>query len=333
LDVWLQFLVSAAVVAAAGVRLARDGDTLAQATGLGGMWMGAILVAAMTSLPELSTGVSAVLAGHPSLAGGDIFGACMANMMILALADLSTRGGRMLTRVSVNQALVGTLAIGLCVIAALGILLDGPTAGLPVGVATLLIGFVYAAGMRLLHVNRGAPPFRTEAEVAEMRPSTVGARRAIVGFTAGALMIVVAAPIAAVSAAEIADRLQVSHGFAGAVFLALTTTLPEAAVTVGAVRAGAYGLAVGNLLGSSCFNVATLVVLDVVHGPGSILAAFDPSVLIAALFSVLLIALAVLEVLNKSERRLWLLEPGPTFMLVAYGVGLFAVFHSGVVGH
>ncbi|NNG14991.1 MAG: sodium:calcium antiporter, partial [Gemmatimonadales bacterium] len=42
---WLTFLISATVVAAAGVRLARDGDTIAEVTGLGGAWVGAILVA------------------------------------------------------------------------------------------------------------------------------------------------------------------------------------------------------------------------------------------------------------------------------------------------
>jgi Ca2+/Na+ antiporter len=50
MPVWLVFLLSALVVAAAGVRLARDGDDIAQASGLGGLWVGAILVAAATSL-------------------------------------------------------------------------------------------------------------------------------------------------------------------------------------------------------------------------------------------------------------------------------------------
>ena len=65
---WLVFVLSGAVVAAAGVRLARDGDRLGEETGLGGMWIGAILVAGATSLPELLTDLNAIRDGNPSLA-------------------------------------------------------------------------------------------------------------------------------------------------------------------------------------------------------------------------------------------------------------------------
>jgi len=317
------------VVALAGIRLARDGDTLAEGTGLGGLWMGAILVAAATSLPELTTGVNAVLQGHPSLAAGDLFGACMANMMILAVSDLVTRGPRMLTRVTVNQALVGAVGISLTVIAALGILLDSGHTAIVLGWPTLAIAFTYTAGMRLLHVNREAPPFRTEAQVEKVAPTPTQLRTGLVGFVVSAAAIIVAAPTLASSAAQLGEQFGVSEGFAGMIFLAITTTLPEAAVTLGAIRIGAYSLAVGNLLGSNCFNIAVLVPLDLVFGRGSLMAALDPTLVIAALFATLLMGLAVLEALNKSEKRIWLLEPGPTFMLLTYAVGLVAVYRAG----
>ena len=59
--VWLEFAVALLLIAAAGSRLARAGDVIAQRTGLGGTWIGLVLVATVTSLPELITGVSAVV--------------------------------------------------------------------------------------------------------------------------------------------------------------------------------------------------------------------------------------------------------------------------------
>ena len=131
---WALFLITAAAVAGAGIRLAHDGDVIAEETGLGGAWVGAILVAAATSLPELITDIHAVLQDHVALAVGDLFGSNMANMLILAVADLTTRDPGMLTRVAINQALVGTLAISVTALAVLGVVAGG---GLPlVGVGS-----------------------------------------------------------------------------------------------------------------------------------------------------------------------------------------------------
>jgi cation:H+ antiporter len=319
---WLTFAVSAAAVIAAGIRLARDGDTIAAGTGLGGMWIGAILLAAATSLPELVTDVSAVWQGDPGLAVGDLFGSSMANMLILAVADLLVRQTRVLTRVAVNQATVGVIGICLTTVAGLGVLAGGGSI-LGVGWATLVIAGGYVVGMRLLHANRPEPPFRTPAQVTEAKPRADALRSAVTGFAAGALVIVVAAPFLASSTAELAGRLGISHGFAGMVLLAITTSMPEVVVTTAAVRAGAYDLAVGNLLGSNCFNMAVLVPLDLAQGPGSLLAVVDRELAVAALASVVLTSLALLDVLDRAERRRWAFEPGPVLMIAAYAAGLY----------
>lgn len=325
---WLVFVLSGVAVAAAGMRLARDGDAIASRTGLGGLWVGAILVAAATSLPELSTDLSAVRQGHPSLAVGDLFGSNLANLAILALADLAVRRTRILTRVAINQALVGVLGICLTAIAAAGVVSSGfSLAGL--AWPTVAIAFAYGAGMRLLHRNRPEPPFRSPEDVATARRRAVPLRRAIVGFGLSTLVILVAAPWLARSGADLAGQLGLSTGFVGLVLVALATSLPELAVSVESIRNKAYDLTVGNLLGSNCFNMAALVILDVADGPGSLLARSDGTALIGALFGILMTALALLDILNKSEKRIWVLEPGPVFILLAYVAGLYLAYRAG----
>lgn len=75
-------------------------------------------------------------------------------MLILAIADLLTRQPRLLNRVAINQALVGTLGVCLMVIAVLGVLAGGGVGAFPLGWSSGVIGFGYVAGMRLLHRNR-----------------------------------------------------------------------------------------------------------------------------------------------------------------------------------
>lgn len=324
LTAWVVFLLSGAAVAGAGIRLAKDGDTIAEGTGLGGMWVGAILVAGATSLPELTTDIHAVLQGHPGLAIGDLFGSNMANMMVLAVADLLSRQGRMLTRVVVNQALVATLAILLTTIALVGTLSKAGSIG-GVGWPALVIGFTYFAGMRLLHRNRAEPPFSTNKQ-SRPQSNRAGLSGAALGFGLATIVILVAAPYLASSTAALAERLGISEGFAGMVLLAATTSLPEAVVSYASVRAGAYDLAVGNLFGSNCFNMAVILPLDIVFGHGSILAAVPFELTVGGLFAVLLMSLAVLDVLNKSDRRWWIVEPGPAFMVLAYIGGLYLTY-------
>ncbi|HUX11106.1 MAG TPA: sodium:calcium antiporter, partial [Terriglobia bacterium] len=56
--IWLQFLVCTVVIVFAGSRLSRYGDVIAEKTGMGRTWIGVILMASATSLPELFTGIS-----------------------------------------------------------------------------------------------------------------------------------------------------------------------------------------------------------------------------------------------------------------------------------
>ena len=88
---WLQFAVCTAVIGAAGYQLSRYGDVIAERTGLGRTLVGVIMVATVTSLPELMTGISAVaVVGVPNIALGDALGSCIFNLLILLV--LGTAG-------------------------------------------------------------------------------------------------------------------------------------------------------------------------------------------------------------------------------------------------
>jgi cation:H+ antiporter len=326
---WLVFLLSGAAVVLAGMRLARDGDAIAERTGLGAAWVGAILVAAATSLPELTTDVYAVRQGNASLAIADLFGSSMANMLILAIADLVTIRRRILMRLAVNQAIVGTLAITLTAVGAVGILTGDRLVVGPIGWAPIAIGLGYLSGMRLLHLNREEPPFETAEEAARARALAPSLRRSAVGFALAALVILVAARFLAASAADVADAYGLSRGFVGLALLAVTTSLPELTVTLASVRAGSYDLAVGNLLGSNCFNMTLLAPLDLVDGAGSLLARAEPSVTVGAIFALILTGQTLIEVLNRSERRIWFIEPNAALRIATYALGLYLVYQVG----
>lgn len=85
---WIKFLICTSLIVYSGTKLSKYGDIIAEKTGIGGTLIGVALMASVTSLPELVTGISSVTyADVPDIAAGDVLGSCVFNMLILAFLD------------------------------------------------------------------------------------------------------------------------------------------------------------------------------------------------------------------------------------------------------
>ncbi|MGD9753809.1 MAG: sodium:calcium antiporter [Acidimicrobiia bacterium] len=331
----LLFVVGAAALVRIGTALAVAGDELAEQSRLGRLFIGTLLVAFATSLPEVATDVTAAVNDAPDLAVGDLFGSSMANMAILAIIDLRHRG-RVWPAAELGHARVAAVAMVLTAIAALAMLTPPGLSVGWVGFDTVLIAGLYVAAMAWLRraplplrgSAAGDPPLLVPLQepVGLAGEHRAGSRRgAMVRFALAALGILVAAPVVALSAKQIADASGVEETFIGTTLLAVTTSLPELVVALAAVRIGAHDLAVGNLFGSNAANMAVLLVLDIAYLDGPILAAVDPLQTTAAVGAMLLMALAVAALVGGTETRIRRLEPDAVMLLVAYVGAIVAV--------
>ena len=124
--IWIQFILSAAVLVFTAIRLAAYSDVIAVRTRLSGLFIGTLLMAAATSLPELLSGINAIRVGIPNLAAGSMFGSSMFNMFVLALLDLLNQNARVLRRVAMNHALTASLGNMLAGLAVFFILANIP---------------------------------------------------------------------------------------------------------------------------------------------------------------------------------------------------------------
>lgn len=296
------FLVSAAVVIRSGLALSKAGDLLADQTGLGRLWVGTVFLAIATSLPELVTNLSAVGLDAPALAGGNILGANMINVVVLA-ALVSLFPAVAVRRMGRDQRWLVATALALTGVVTVLVALGGPGNLGPVSLGTVIILGGYAAGMAAVYRTRsleeGSP-----AEVGgspERKPQLL--RRAWFRFGLAAAGVLVAAPLLAASADRLADILGVSGSFMGVLAVALVTTMPETSVTFGALRLGSGEMALGNVYGSCAFNVAILGLADLLY-PKPIFHALDRSHVAAGLGALLLMALGVVFLSLRARRRL-----------------------------
>ena len=146
---WLQLAGAAIVILGASNFLAKSADVIAFKTGLGRAFIGVVLLATATSLPELGTGVSAITLGEPDLAVGDAFGSNLFNLLIIGLLDLYWRNGPILGSVSISAVLIGSLGIVVIALGATAMLIHNFTPAMgnwtlsPVTVLILLV-FLFA---------------------------------------------------------------------------------------------------------------------------------------------------------------------------------------------
>ena len=84
----LVFVAAAGVTLAAGAALAQTGEAISHQIGMTGVVFGATILAAVTALPELSTGLAAVRIGDHELAISDIFGGNAFLPVLFLLATL-----------------------------------------------------------------------------------------------------------------------------------------------------------------------------------------------------------------------------------------------------
>jgi cation:H+ antiporter len=303
----LQFALCAALIARAGFVLSRSADRLAGLYGWGRGWVGLALLATVTSLPELASGISAVaLVDAPNLAVGNALGACVVNLAFLVVVDALQRHQPMYRDASATHLLSAGFGVVMLGFVALSLQVGARApAILNVGVYSPLLLALYLLALHSVHAHErlalaaAANPAGTVAGDAGMT-----LRREWQHFAAAALVVVAAGLWLPEAADGLAQALGLSRSFVGTILMALVTTLPEMAVTVSALRLGALDMAIGNLLGSNLFNVMILAIDDLFYLRGPLLADAAPVHGGTAVTALVMTGLVIVGLVMRPQGRL-----------------------------
>jgi cation:H+ antiporter len=328
--VWVTFFLSAAVVVIAAIKLAGYGDVIAVRTRLGGVFVGTIFLAGATSLPELLASVSSFRAGVPNLAAGNLFGSNMVNMLLLALVDLITFQVPLMRKIAINHALTATLTTILMLMAAISIMADFHSTIGWVGTDSLVIILIYFGGVWLIQRESNGPSSSPAPVRIEPGPEFPSLLKGIVGFVISATVLVLVVPQLVRDSSEIAVITGMGTGLVGTAMLSVVTSLPELMAAIAAVRIGAYDMAVGNLFGSSVFNMLGVGIADFFYTDGRFLAAIDPNFALVALLGMLLTSMALLGNLARVERKILFMELDTLAIISVYIFGMYLLFSRGV---
>jgi cation:H+ antiporter len=333
--VWIEFIICVVIVVAASSVLSRYADVIAEKTGLGRAWVGAILLAGVTSLPELVSGITAVsLLNAPNLAIGGIVGSNLFNVVLIAVMDLAYQPGSILSQAQEGHILSGGLGIVLMGLVVIGSLLGPVFNGTGIlGISFISIGIiiVYLFGARLLARFQSKRMVEVlELEAAQLHYEQISKTRTYITFALASLVVVAAG----VWLGSIADRIAVETGlgrsFVGVFFLGVSTSLPEIAASLAAVRMGAIDLAIGNVLGSNLFNVTLLAVYDIFDGPQNLWASMSTANALALVIAIMMTAVVIISLIYRaSPKTPWRMSWDGAALLAMYGAAFLLLYSLG----
>jgi cation:H+ antiporter len=332
--VWLQFVACLAIILFAGTKLARYGDAIAEKTGLGRIWIGLVLLAFITTAPELVTGVSsAALVELPDLSLGTLLGSCIFNLAILAVLDILYRPAPLLNKASLRHIVSAAAAIVFIGIAALAIwggdMLSGFALGW-VGVPGIIILILYLVGARQM--------FRFERRHSPLPPPTappryqqISTRAVVLRFTVAALAVIGAGIWLSFVGDEIAQITGWEASFVGSLFLAITTSMPELVVCISALRLGAIDMAVADVLGANMLDMVVILWADIAYTRGPILSAVSKAHIVTAVVAMAMTLLVIAGLLFRQKRKTFFVISWYSLALIGlYILGAYYLFRAGI---
>jgi cation:H+ antiporter len=321
---FIGFLFCAALITFSGIQLSKYGNLLAELTGLSKAWIGLVLMATVTSLPELVTGLSAVIVVKaPDLAVGNVLGSCAFNLLILSLLDVMVKKP-ITSLISTSHLITGAFSIILlCVVGVALLLIDVTPNLLWLSPFSIVITLLYFAAIRGVFLHEKSHPSGDDIE-SSSNTEKISILRAISIYIIHAVLVILAALFLPYFGENIAQQTGISDSFFGTLFLAIITSLPELVISISALRMGALEMAMGNLLGSNVFNILILAITDFFYTAGSLFESISETHLLSILISIMMTAIVALGFVTRPEKKLWRLSQDGFMILILY-IGLVII--------
>lgn len=334
------FGACAALVWVAGWRLAVYADRFASASGIGHATVGMVVLAGLTSLPEVAVTLSAAIADTPRLAVNNLLGSIAMQIAVLALAD-ALIGRQALTVVVGNSVVLlqATMNALLLVLLALALVVgDVPflgagawTWGLAAAYAFAIWTVAHSGDRQAWQAQRTARQRELEAEGSEAGQAPPPRadeplRPLVLRLAAGGAVILVCGFLLSRTGEALAEQTGLGTSFMGAVFLAMATSLPEVSSVVSSMRRRRYEMALSDIFGTNLFNILLVFGVDFLYRGGPALREVGRFSLAASLLGALLASIYLVGLIERRDRTLARMGLDSVAVLVVYAAGLLVLY-------
>ncbi|MGP4074313.1 sodium:calcium antiporter [Halobacillus sp. K22] len=319
--IYFIFILAAAIVVVSAVYLNQFGDVISKKSSLSGAAVGTFLIAGATSLPELTTSLTAVYIDNPDIAVGNMLGSNVFNLLILASMDIIYRRQRLFQKVN-NKENIPSASIGLffLLIIIFSLWMPGSIEIFGVGIEMIVIVMLYIFSMKFISGGE------SDQEV-EGLTKDYSLRAAVIGFIIASVIVFISGSALSISGDRMAEASGLDASFVGSFLIAASTSLPELVAVYAAFRLANYNMAIGSILGSNLFNIQLLALTDLLYREGAILSSVQAShIFIASLGVVMTLIMIFLLLRPANMTSHWRYVAPSLLMTLIYFVASYVLF-------
>lgn len=235
------FLILAFLTAFISIKLSYYGDLLSKQTKLASAFIGGLIIASITSLPEFVTSVSAVIIDNPALSFGDILGSNMFNIFVLSIYNLYFFKKNIFN--NKNKYIFECLIL---ILEYIFIWLNLKF------ITTLLLILLY-----LIYSIKTIKNVKEEDNISNKE------KYVLLKFIINVFLLIILSILLTISADNITRIYpNIASSSVGAILLGITTSLPEVVTTFSLIKLNNYNMAISNIIGSNIFNFLVLSISD-----------------------------------------------------------------------
>lgn len=263
--IYIQYIILAGLVVFLSLFLSKYVDILDKKTNLSGAFIGGVLLAAITSLPEFITSLTAVFSlDRPSLVQGNVLGSNIFNITILAGSILIFSKKFQDSKLSKSHFLTILFTMIMFVICFLGLKfnINLKLGNFNISYASLIIILLYVVNVRKME--------KSETNNVEETTSELTIKQVAVRFLLCSVLLIIFSILLTNVTDKLNTKLNLGATVGGAIFLGIATSLPELTSSFNLVRLGNFNASVGNIIGSNLFNFTILSIADIFYSKGNI---------------------------------------------------------------
>lgn len=257
------YVILATLVVVLSAKLADYVDLIDKKSNISGAFIGGVILAAVTSLPELFTSFSAVvIVKNPNLVIGNILGSNLFNMTIFGIVILLWAKNFSKARIGKSHFKITMFTLFLFAMMFFAVILGIDYSLFNISIYSLIIIITYIISIRYMANDE------SDSDETTNNPLTI--KQIAVRFVILAVILVCVSITITYVTDILAKGFNLGATIAGALFLGIATSLPELTSTFALARKSNFNAATGNILGSGVFNFTILSVSDILYRGGSV---------------------------------------------------------------
>lgn len=297
--IFLEFIILATIVVVGAIKLANQAEIIDENSKMNPAIIG-IILALTTSLPELATGLTSTFLGQPQMAIGNILGSNAFNFLILAIFNILFFSKCVMSRVDKGASQLNIFSGIMYVIFLVAYFSTQNNSNIEIfGRVTLTSIAIFVTYLFAIKITSNMDNHVEEHKEVDEQAY----KKAKVNFVILAIIILVASIALAKNADLIVKLTGMNASVVGAIFIGVSTSLPEFVTCYSLVKNDNFTMAATSIWGSNLFNFAILTILDI-FSKTALLTQIDSSLLGLAFMGLLFVVINYIQNNVASEHKI-----------------------------